>query len=64
MIKALRAVHELTQGQLAELLGTRQQTISEWELGRYPPGKAYQKLLFYVEKELREKRGLPIKIQE
>jgi hypothetical protein len=30
---------------LAEGLGCRQQTISEWELGMYGPKNAYQKLL-------------------
>ena len=36
-IRALRQHLRLTQTQLAEQLGTRQQTISEWETGMYQP---------------------------
>jgi DNA-binding transcriptional regulator YiaG len=36
-IQALRQHLGLTQQQLAEKLGTRQQTISEWEKGIYQP---------------------------
>lgn len=36
-IKALRHHLKLTQIKLAEELGTRQQTISEWETGMYQP---------------------------
>ena len=36
-IKALRIHMELTQKGLAEELGVRQQTISEWETGMYRP---------------------------
>ena len=36
-IKALRQHLELTQTELGEELGTRQQTISEWETGMYKP---------------------------
>ena len=36
-IKALRHHMRLTQSRLAEELGTRQQTISEWETGIYRP---------------------------
>ena len=36
-IKALRKHMGLTQVKLADTLGTRQQTISEWELGMYKP---------------------------
>ena len=34
-IKALRKHLGLTQQEMADRLGTRQQTISEWELGLY-----------------------------
>lgn len=44
-IKAGRKAFNITQAELAFELGTRQQTVSEWELGLYKPGKAYQKLL-------------------
>ena len=36
-IRALRRHLGLTQRELAERLGTRQQTISEWEVGMYKP---------------------------
>ncbi|MFC1951847.1 helix-turn-helix domain-containing protein [Chloroflexota bacterium] len=36
-IHALRCHLELTQHELAERLGTRQQTISEWETDIYKP---------------------------
>jgi DNA-binding transcriptional regulator YiaG len=36
-IQALRHHLGLTQRELAETLGTRQQTISEWETGMYKP---------------------------
>ena len=36
-IKALRRYLGVTQVKLAEQLGTRQQTISEWETGMYQP---------------------------
>ena len=36
-IRGLRQHLGLTQQQLAEELGTRQQTISEWERGLYQP---------------------------
>jgi DNA-binding transcriptional regulator YiaG len=36
-IRALRNHLGLTQQQLADELGTRQQTISEWETGLYQP---------------------------
>lgn len=36
-IQALRQHLGLTQRKLADSLGTRQQTISEWEIGLYKP---------------------------
>ena len=36
-VRALRRHMRLTQSRLAEELGTRQQTISEWETGMYRP---------------------------
>lgn len=44
-IRKARKMRGLTQAELAEALGCRQQTISEWELGLYTPKNAYQKLL-------------------
>lgn len=36
-VKALRRYLGLTQAKMGEELGTRQQTISEWETGMYRP---------------------------
>ncbi|MFP3899094.1 MAG: helix-turn-helix domain-containing protein [Dehalococcoidia bacterium] len=47
-IKALRRHLNLTQVKLAEQLGTRQQTISEWEQGMYRPRGASATLLSIV----------------
>lgn len=44
-IRRARKLRGLTQAELAEGLGCRQQTISEWELSMYTPKNAYQKLL-------------------
>lgn len=47
-IRALRRHLNLTQVKLAEELGTRQQTISEWEQGMYRPRGASATLLSIV----------------
>ena len=47
-IHALRSHLGLTQRELAERLGTRQQTISEWEKGMYKPRGASATLLTIV----------------
>lgn len=47
-IKALRKHLGLTQREMAERLGTRQQTISEWEIGLYRPRGASSTLLSIV----------------
>jgi len=47
-IRALRSHLGLTQREMAEQLGTRQQTISEWEKGLYKPRGASSKLLSIV----------------
>jgi DNA-binding transcriptional regulator YiaG len=47
-IHALRAHLKLTQNEMAEQLGTRQQTISEWEKGMYSPRGASATLLSIV----------------
>lgn len=47
-ILALRKHLNLTQVKLAEELGTRQQTISEWEKGMYRPRGASATLLSIV----------------
>ena len=45
---ALRRHLGLTQQELADELGTRQQTISEWERGLYCPRGASARLLTLV----------------
>jgi DNA-binding transcriptional regulator YiaG len=47
-IKALRVHLEMTQQELADELGTRQQTISEWETGMYRPRGASATLLSII----------------
>ena len=47
-VHALRAHLELTQEKMAEELGTRQQTISEWETGQYQPRGASARLLALI----------------
>ena len=44
-VKALRRHLDLTQDELAQELGTRQQTISEWERGLYRPRGASRTVL-------------------
>jgi DNA-binding XRE family transcriptional regulator len=48
LVKALRLHMGFNQAQLAEELGVRQQTISEWENGIYPPSRATCKHLSLV----------------
>lgn len=50
-IQALRLHLGLTQQGMAERLGTRQQTISEWEVGLYQPRGASATLLSMIAKE-------------
>jgi len=59
-IKALRLQMGLTQSQLAEELGVRQQTVSEWENGMYEPTRATSKHLGMVA----EKAGFKYKAGE
>ena len=47
-VRALRAHLGATQGELAEELGVRQQTVSEWETSAYRPRGASAKLLSMV----------------
>jgi DNA-binding transcriptional regulator YiaG len=48
LIKALRLHMGVTQAELAEELGVRQQTVSEWEKGAYIPTRATSKYLTLV----------------
>lgn len=47
-IAELRAELGLTQNQMAEELGVRQQTVSEWETGRYLPRGASARMLGHL----------------
>ena len=47
-VRALREHLGLTQQEMANQLGTRQQTISEWETGMYQPRGASSTLLSMV----------------
>jgi DNA-binding transcriptional regulator YiaG len=47
-VRALRQHLNLTQARLADELGTRQQTISEWENGMYRPRGASATLLTII----------------
>ena len=49
-VRALREHMGLTQQEMADQLGTRQQTISEWETGMYQPRGASSTLLTMVAK--------------
>ena len=52
-VRALRVHLGLTQQELADRLGTRQQTISEWEQGMYRPRGASSTLLSIVAERAR-----------
>lgn len=47
-VRALRDSLDMTQKQMSEELGTRQQTISEWETGMYRPRGGMNRLLTLV----------------
>jgi DNA-binding transcriptional regulator YiaG len=47
-IRDLRTRLNLTQQELADELGTRQQTISEWETGMYKPRGTSVRMLSFV----------------
>ncbi len=64
-ILTLRRHLGLTQRELADRLGTRQQTISEWETGMYQPRGASSTLLSIVAENARFKYEVaPLKKQE
>jgi DNA-binding transcriptional regulator YiaG len=47
-VKALRKHLGVSQEELAQQMGTRQQTISEWETGMYSPRGMSERLLTMV----------------
>ena len=64
-IQALRRHLGLTQRELAERLGTRQQTISEWETGMYKPRGASATLLSIIAERAKFKyQAIPSKKRE
>jgi hypothetical protein len=48
MVRALRQHMDLNQAELAQILGVRQQTVSEWETGIYRPTRGRSKHLTLV----------------
>ena len=56
-IRALRSHLGLTQREMADELGTRQQTISEWEKDMYRPRGASARLLGIVAERARFEYG-------
>jgi DNA-binding transcriptional regulator YiaG len=54
-IQALRRHLGLTQDELSDRLGTRQQTISEWETGMYQPRGASATLLSIIAEQAKFK---------
>lgn len=59
-VKALRRHMALTQEQLAEALGVRQQTVSEWETAAYQPRGASERLLTIVADDAGFKYGAAV----
>ena len=51
-IAALRRRLELSQAAFADRLGVRQQTVSEWETGRYLPRGASRRVLAILAEEV------------
>lgn len=56
-IRALRQHLKATQQEMAEEMGTRQQTVSEWETGLYRPRGASKKLLSILAERSRFQYG-------
>ena len=54
-VQSLRSHLGLTQRELADRLGTRQQTISEWETAMYKPRGASATLLSIIAEQARFK---------
>ena len=61
-VQALRSHLGLTQRELAEKMGTRQQTISEWETGMYEPRGVSSTLLSIIAEQAKfEYQAIPPK---
>jgi DNA-binding transcriptional regulator YiaG len=50
-VRALRDWLDASQATLAEQIGTRQQTVSEWETGSSQPRRMSRRLLHFVAEE-------------
>jgi predicted DNA-binding protein (UPF0251 family) len=48
MVRAFRAYLGINQAEMAEMLGVRQQTVSEWETSAYTPTRSRSKYLTLV----------------
>ncbi len=60
LVNGLRQHMGLKQGEMADELGVRQQTISEWERGNYLPSRATSKYLSLVA----ERAGFSYQVQK
>jgi DNA-binding transcriptional regulator YiaG len=58
-VRALRQHLGLTQEEMAAELGSRQQTISEWETGQYQPRGTSARLLTLIA----ERGGFPYRVE-
>lgn len=56
-VRALRRHLKATQQEMAEEMGTRQQTVSEWETGLYRPRGASKKMLSILAERSRFQYG-------
>ncbi len=59
-VKALREFAGWSQQDLADQLGMRQQTVSDWETGRYGPRRSSSVLLEFIA----ERVGFPYRADE
>ncbi len=55
-IKSIREILNLTQRNLADLIGARQHTIARWETGLHKPTGAYLKAMMELDKKAERKR--------
>jgi DNA-binding transcriptional regulator YiaG len=63
-VRALRQHMKLSQEELAAELGTRQQTVSEWETGRYRPRGASARLLAIIAERAEFEYGKGVEKEE
>jgi DNA-binding transcriptional regulator YiaG len=63
-VRALRQHMGLTQDELAQRMGTRQQTISEWETGMYAPRGVSERMLGMVAEQARFQYEAPPAAEE